>query len=264
MFTTAGSLVAQEKGLLFAHRGGSFEFEENTLAAFQGSYEKGLRGFETDVRMTKDGQLVILHDDTLERNFNSTGRVEQMTAEELRKVTTKKTNQHLLFLSELLAYFADKPGVYLELEMKTGDHNIYPEARLQEYCRLLYDMAIPKKPEGSFYVLTSFDEQTLRIVKASHPDADLLLISGTPVSAEVVARAKALDVKRIGCSIDGTSRNAVREAQKAGLRVSVWPGHSIQDYCLAVGLGVDAICTDMPVAVTMWKAQHEPGISAAK
>jgi glycerophosphoryl diester phosphodiesterase len=52
MFGVAGSLAAQEKGLVFAHRGGAHEFEENTLAAFRGSYEKGLRGFETDIRMT--------------------------------------------------------------------------------------------------------------------------------------------------------------------------------------------------------------------
>jgi glycerophosphoryl diester phosphodiesterase len=214
--------------------------------------------------MTKDGQLVILHDDTLDRAFNTTGRVEEMTVEELHKVTTKKTGQHLLFLNELLAYFADKPGVYLELEMKTSDHNVYPDARLKEYCRILYDMAIPEKPQSSFYVLTSFDEQALQIVKASHPDADLLLISGDPVSAEVVKRAQALGVKRIGCSIEGSSRSAVSEAQKTGFRVSVWPGHSIQDYCLALGLGADAICTDIPVAVFTWKAQHEPGASATK
>lgn len=92
----ACSALAQEKGLVFAHRGGAWEFDENTLAAFQGSYGKGLRGFETDVRMTKDGALVILHDDTLERTHNGTGRVEEMTAEELRPLKTKKSGQPVL------------------------------------------------------------------------------------------------------------------------------------------------------------------------
>jgi glycerophosphoryl diester phosphodiesterase len=256
MFATAGSLVAQEKWLVFAHRGGSREFDENTLAAFRGSYEKGLRGFETDVRMTKDGELVILHDNSLDRTFNASGAVEQKMAAELGGITTRKSGQPMLFLKDLLAYFADKPGVYLELEMKTSDKALYPETRLKEYCRKL-DEAARRKPQGSFYVFTSFDERSLKTMKAVDAHADLLLIVGEPCSAKVVARAKALGVNRVGCLIEGTSRAAVREAQKAGLRVSVWPGGCLQDYYLAVGLGADAICTDIPVAIFTWKARIE-------
>src|SRR5690625_3089915 len=112
--SATGHAVAQEKGLLYAHRGGAFEFEENTMEAFRGSYEKGLRGFETDIRMTKDGELVVLHDDSLDRTHHATGPVEHKTAAELRDVSTKK-GQPFLFLDELLAYFADKPCIYLEL-----------------------------------------------------------------------------------------------------------------------------------------------------
>ena len=86
---------AQEKGLVFAHRGGAREFDENTLAAFKESYTRGLRGFETDVRMTRDGVLVILHDNALQRTFNGTGQVEEMSAEELRPLKTKKSGRPL-------------------------------------------------------------------------------------------------------------------------------------------------------------------------
>ncbi len=57
--------------------------------------------------------------------------------------------------------------------------------------------------------------------------------------------------------MEATSRAAVRAAQQAGLLVTGWPGHSLQDYFLAVGLGVDAICSDIPVAVQNWRAKHE-------
>lgn len=206
--------------------------------------------------MTKDGELVILHDDTLNRTHNATGAVEQKTAAELREVVTKKSGQPMLFLKDLLAYFADKPGIYLELEMKTSNKTQYPEDRLNEYCRKLYE-AVRQKPQGSSYVLTSFDERPLKAVKALDDNTDLMLISGRPCSVKVAARAQALGVKRIGCAMDGTSRAAVRKAQEAGLRVTGWPGHSLQDYYLAVGLGVDAFCTEIPVAVSTWKAQCE-------
>lgn len=247
---------AQEKGLVFAHRGGAREFEENTLAAFKASYEQGLRGFETDVRMTKDGALVILHDDALQRTYSGAGRVEEMAAEELRPLKTKKTGQPFLFLDELLDYFADKPGVYLEFEMKTGDAKAYPDARLEEYCRKIHDAVMTKYPKGSIYVFTSFDKRPLKIIKRLHPDADLMLISGGPCNDQIVQQAQELGVKRIGCRIEGTSRSAVQAAQKAGLKVTGWPGTSLEDYLLGVGLGLDAICTDIPVAIHAWKTEN--------
>ncbi len=247
----------QDAGLLFAHRGGSYEFEENTMTAFKRSYEAGLRGFETDVRMTQDGEFVLLHDDHLDRTFDAQGSIERKTAGELRGAKTKKSGQSLLQLNELLEYFDDKPGVYLEFEMKTSNKELYPDARLDEYCRKLYDTIRARQPTGSSYVLTSFDERPLKFVKAMDPNADLLLITSGPCNAEIIQRAKQLGVKRIGVQIEGTSRKSVREAQKAGLRVSCWPGHNLQDYFLAVGLGVDAMCSDVPVAVHKWKLAHQ-------
>ena len=89
---------------VFSHRGGRMEHDENTLMAFQASTEAGYRGFETDVRMTKDGELVIMHDASLERTTNGTGLVEERTAAELRQLKTKQGNP-ILFLDELLENF---------------------------------------------------------------------------------------------------------------------------------------------------------------
>src|SRR5690606_40894459 len=101
---------------------------ENTMEAFRACYEKGIRGFETDIRMTKDGVLVILHDDSLDRTYNASGAVESKMAAELKDVVSKK-GQRFLFLDEFLDYFADKPGVYIELEMKVSNKALYPDER---------------------------------------------------------------------------------------------------------------------------------------
>lgn len=231
-----------------AHRGGAKEFEENTLSAFQKCYERGLRGFETDIRMTKDGVLVISHDDSLDRTHQATGSVEEKTAAELKKVVTKQ-GEPLLFLDDLLAYFADKPGVYLELEMKTSNKQLYPDDRIEPYCQALYKAATAKEPEGSTYVFTSFDERPLKQIRKINDQAEILLIRSQPCSAEFVQAAKALGAKRIGCRIEGTSRAAVQEAQKEGLIVSCWPGRSVQDYYMALGLGIQIHCTDIPTVI---------------
>ena len=112
--TGAAEVLAQEQVIqLFAHRGSRFEYDENTLPAFKASYDAGLRGFETDIRMTRDGELVISHDETLARLTPCKRVVETMTADEIRKVKTNQGND-LIFLPELVDFFADKDNVYIE------------------------------------------------------------------------------------------------------------------------------------------------------
>ena len=67
---TLFDVSAQEQEIrLFSHRGGRMEHDENTLSAFQASYDAGYRGFETDIRMTADGALVVEHPDGIRRNY---------------------------------------------------------------------------------------------------------------------------------------------------------------------------------------------------
>ena len=96
------TFLAQERTpTLFAHRGGAYELDENTLSAFQTSYNHGLRGFEIDVHITKDNEIVVIHDHTIDRTMQGSGTVENMTAAELKEIKTKKGNQ-ILFLDEAL------------------------------------------------------------------------------------------------------------------------------------------------------------------
>ncbi|MCZ2344198.1 MAG: glycerophosphodiester phosphodiesterase [Bacteroidales bacterium] len=251
--------ITPAKGpLIQAHRGGSLEQEENTLRAFQACYELGIRGFETDIRMTKDGVLVILHDDTLNRTHNAMGSVEHKTAAELKSVMTKK-GQKLLFLDELLDYFADKPGVYLELEMKTSNQKLYPDDRIQSYCQKLYTASQMKCPKGSIYLFTSFDERALKAIRDIDPKAPKSLISGKPLSPELIQLAQTLGATHLACQMTGSSRKLVQQAQKQGFQVIGWPGRSVQDFYLAVGLGVDVISTDIP-AVMQRLMKKSPGI----
>ena len=75
----AVDLSAQSQTVqFFAHRASRFEYDENTLPAFKACYEQGIRGFETDIRMSKDGQLVVNHDETFARLTPCTGAVESM------------------------------------------------------------------------------------------------------------------------------------------------------------------------------------------
>ena len=69
---------------LGAHRGDRANFPENTMPAFISTCEMGCDAIETDVRMTKDGHLVLIHDRDVERTTNGKGFVDEMTLEEIR------------------------------------------------------------------------------------------------------------------------------------------------------------------------------------
>ena len=244
-----GSIIAQEHVTrIFAHRAGRAEQDENTLSAFQATYTAGIHGFETDVRMTKDGELVISHDGTLTRMTTSEGVIEEMTAAELRKVMTKKGHK-LLFLDELLDFLKDKKGLYVEFEMKTSDTKYYSDEKIAEYCEKVYKAITAKRPADADYSMTSFDYRPLRYTKEHHPDMNLLYISGTPLNDETIGICKALGLKRLGVNLDGTSRRFVEKAHKEGLTVSLWPGTKVEDTMLGITLGADLLCTDIPQEV---------------
>jgi len=241
---------------LLAHRGGASEFDENSLGAFRTCYEKGLRGFETDIRMTKDNALVVLHDDTLDRTATAKGVVENMTAAEVKAIRLKKSGEPLPFAQDLMDCFKDKPDIFIELEMKTSNAKLYTPARLEVYCRLLHDAAKATMPSNT-YCFTSFDKRVLKTMKRLYPDAPTGLIVGGAMDEKQIALAKALKVRQIGPVMDKTTRKAVRDAHKAGFKLTGWPTVNEADYALGVAMGYDYLTTDIPVRLFKGIAKPE-------
>ncbi|SHE42213.1 glycerophosphoryl diester phosphodiesterase [Bacteroides faecichinchillae] len=245
---------------LFSHRGGRMENDENTLKAFKASYDAGYRGFETDIRMTKDGELVITHDSSLERTTNGKGVVEDHTKTEIMQLQTKQGNK-MMFLDELLVFLQDKKGLYVEFEMKTSPVSLYPEDRLKEYCDKLYKKVMEKRPSDALYVFTSSDYRALRYLQSHYPGVDLLLITSKPCNAETIALCRTVGINRLGATMNGTSRESVQKAHKEGIIVSLWPGKSVEDFMLGAYLGCDYMCTDIPIQLKKWIAAKAPWIN---
>ena len=259
----AVSAFAQEQQVrFFSHRGGRMEFDENTIPAFESSYKAGYRGYETDIRMTADGKLVILHDSNLKRTTDTEGVVEEMTEAQIRKARTKKGNK-VMFLDELMDWLDSKGDVtYVEFELKTSPVDLYPEERLREYCDKLYERVMRNKPAAATYLFTSGDYRGLRYLQQKHPGVQMLLITGKPCNEETIALCKAMGIDRLGATMDGTSRAAVKKAHEQGLIVSLWPGQSVADAMLGIYLGADFLCTDIPVEVKEYMTAKAPWVKA--
>lgn len=231
----------------FSHRGGRMEFDENTMQAFEASYKAGYRGFETDIRMTKDGELFITHDSNLERTTNGSGVLEEKTADEIKSLDTKKGNKMLLF-DEFVKWIASKGDMeYVEFELKTKPEKYYPEDKLHEYCDRIYKSAMAVKPANALFIITSSDERGLLYIKSKYPDAQLLWIVSKPVNDETINKCLSLGIPRIGAMMEGTSREMVKKAHDKGLIVSLWPSHTLSDIMLGVYLGSNTLCTDIPI-----------------
>lgn len=262
LLTGVAALAQSQEVRFFSHRGGRMEYDENTISAFDASYKAGYRGFETDIRMTKDGELVILHDSNLVRTTDTEGVVELMTAAQIRQARTKKGNK-VMFLDELMDWLDSKGDVtYVEFELKTSPVELYPEERLKEYCDKLHERVTRNQPKGATYLFTSSDYRGLRYLQQRYPGVQMLLITGKPCSDETIALCKAMGIDRLGATMDGTSRSAVKKAHDQGLIVSLWPGQSVADAMLGIYLGADFLCTDIPVEVKTFMDSKAPWVKA--
>ncbi len=228
--------------ILLAHRGGCGEGMENVEGTFVKSLEAGIKAFEIDVRITKDGNIVLQHDDTLKRTAGIDKRVEDLTEKELREITLNDGSK-LMFLDEFLRLMSSHTGLFIEFEMKCKK---YDEALLNIYCDKVAKAVMKAQPEGSIYAMTSFDVRALRIIKAKYPTADLGLITGEGCTRETVKIAEALGVKRIAARLDKTSRADMKYAHKKGMKVNLWPGRDDFSLVRAWSIGADIHCTDYP------------------
>ncbi len=242
---------------IHAHRGGGcLESDENTLAAFRYAYDLGVRGFETDVRICKSGELVLMHNDTVDERTDGHGPIEAMTADEIRRLRTRGGNP-ILFLETLVEFLADKRGLYLELELKGC-----PAGRLDEYIAGVA-AAADALNEGNAIIVTSFQPALIQHYREARPGAQTMLITGMPCCAESIAAALSAGAPRLACTWDGSTRSSVRAAHQVGLIVCGWPGSTVQDYLLGVALGFDHLCTVIPGVTMRFIEKHMAWLPAA-
>ena len=109
----------------FAHRGFSGKYHENTLLAFEKAVEAGADGIELDVQLTKDGEVVIIHDETIDRTTDGKGFVADYTYDELKKIDASyiyKNHYGFNKIPTLKEYFTliKDTKIITNIELKTG------------------------------------------------------------------------------------------------------------------------------------------------
>ena len=247
--------------LVFAHRGASAALPEHTLSAYERAIAQGVDGIECDVRLTRDGQLVCLHDASIDRTSTGTGRASTLTLAELNR--HDYTSWHpggrglredgILTLDRLLRLALDA-GRPLRLLVETKHPSRFGgdvERRLVELLvRHGVHTTSGARDRGVEVTVMSFSPLALRRVRVLAPDLPTVFLF--EIAAPSVWQGRApLGADLLGPGIKALRNRpeVVRRAHDRGSRVFVWTVNTPQDIDLTRSLGVDGIISDRPADV---------------
>ena len=144
---------------IIAHRGVPHIAPENTMASFRTAIDMGVDGIETDVQMTKDGQLVLIHDEKLDRTTNGKGLVKDLTLKEIKELSAgewfdaKYRDEKVPTLEEFLQLVAGK-DLLINIEIKSGIV-LYPDIE-KKLIAMLHQYNL-----GKNVIISSFNHYSL-------------------------------------------------------------------------------------------------------
>ncbi len=222
--------------LKIGHRGNGASYGENTMLSFKLAFLAGANGIEYDVRATKDGQLVVVHDETVNRTTNGAGAVSDYTYEELRQLNAGFIERIPLF-EEVLFKFHDKAFQNVEIKDK----------RIAE--KILHTIECYGPPDAKNILVSAFDWDELKpITLANIPTA---LLADKEKIDELGEYGFITEASRRGASAINPEFTAVTPsliflARKAGLKVYSWTVDEPNDIARMKEFGVDGIISNYP------------------
>ncbi len=220
-----------KKPEVYAHRGSSYEYPENTLLSFEKAAKvKGIAGIEFDVQLTKDGEIVVIHDESIDRTLDGKGFVRDYTLEELKKFNVTPSGQDEPFVDEngehlhvptlrelfdLLQPYCKNNGLILNIELK---NSVYPYEGMEQ--KVIDLVAEYKLQENIIY--SSFNHDSLAVVKDINPAAITATLDADMLKCiEGMLRVNA-DGVHPGSAGMTVNMDTVERVKEAGIPVRMW------------------------------------------
>ena len=234
---------------IIGHRGAAHEAPENTMASFKTAWSQNADAIETDLWLSKDGKIVIMHDGDTKRMGGETNKIATQTWDQLQNVDVgawkgeQFKGERIPTLESILASIP--PGKRAVLEIKCG-----PEI-VPELARVIH--ASKRKPAEIAVISFNFD--SLKESKAALPELEHYFLYDYKTNAQgrlpelkpMIARAKSANFDGLDLQFKWPINKAfVKEVKAAGLKLVVW---TVNDPAVArrmVESGVDGITTDRP------------------
>ena len=217
------------------HRGAMGHEPENTIKSFKKALALGVDAIELDVYVCKTGELIVMHDDKVDRTTNGSGYTEDKTFAQLRALDAGK-GELIPTLEEVLDVIDKRVVVNIELK---GNHTALAT------CNVIREYINNRGWSESNFMVSSFDHHELNKFKELFPEIFIgALVDGIPLSYSDCAVE--LNAQSINLCLDFINQDFVNHAHKNGLKVYVWTVNDHDDIEKMKALNVDGIFCNFP------------------
>jgi glycerophosphoryl diester phosphodiesterase len=208
---------------------------ENTIAAFSFGFAAGAHAVECDLRTSKDGAIVVMHDETIDRTTGIGGnnRVDAMTLADLKALDAGAGTGSIPTLRETLDFVRAHPNGYLNLEIKAAD--------AKEIVRQVDETGMVER-----VILSSFDPTWVLMTKRLRPDIAVAALQEIPDLNFARYARLSLKADIVGPSRELATPDFIAGALKLGLGVHVWTVNDPVEMKELIHAGVTGIFTDRP------------------
>lgn len=230
---------------VWAHRGaGGWDKQyapENTMSAFEKAVEMGADGIELDVQFSKDGEIVICHDETIDRTSNGVGAVRAYTLKELKQFNFCSVHSEFGFveiptLREVMDFMKEK-DFQLNIELKTSNYD-YPGLE-EAASKLVKEYGLNDR-----VIYSSFGYASLKKLRQCDKDAQIAILCSTDfVLREDIKALQAIAIHPWEQLI--TAEN-VKKWHEWDVKVNTWSVNRPERIKDLIAMGIDAFITDCP------------------
>ena len=243
----------ESRPLVIAHRGGAGLFPENTLYSFERAAKLGVDVIELDIHSTSDGELVVIHDATVQRTTDGIGRIGEMTLEQLKKLDagyrwspddgkTFPLRQNGIKVPTLQEVFKALPKMRFNIEPKQASPSL-----VQPLCKIIHEnKMVDRVVVGSFQqaIIDEFRRECSSVATSASTTevSKFLAMYKTGLTKSFRPEMQALQVP----DFIGITDEFVKAARERNLQVHVWTVNETKDMERLLKTGVDGIMTDYP------------------
>lgn len=237
---------------IYAHRGSSGTHPENTIAAFKEAARLPITGVEFDVHLTKDLQLVVIHDESIDRTSNGHGYIKDLTLEELRKYdfgswfSEDFKGERIPTLEEVLRIFL-KTNHHINIELKS---DVFQYTELEEFVlALVLSLRLEKRT-----IISSFNHEAIRKVKSLKPKMETALLFMETL-VEPLDYMRNVPADALHLFLPAAVRPFAKEVVEEGCTVRVFTVNKKEYVETLKEVGVQSIFTDFPEEMYMYLNQ---------
>ena len=233
---TITACMNNKKLLVIGHRGAMGHETENTIPSIKKALELNVDMIEIDVFKIATGEIVVFHDDTVERLTNGNGNIEDYTWEELQKLNV--TGGHKIpLLTDVIDVINRK--VPLNIELKGA-------GTAEDVNEILENYIDEKGWKLEDFLISSFNWEELKIMRKSNENIDIAVLIENEDPLEALPLAKELNAVAINPDFEKLNLENANQIREAGFKIFPWTVNEEQAILEMKRIGVDGIFTNYP------------------